>query len=135
MIYGGGAGGTGADNCAIFYNHDPLLSGFGVGICYDVDLYYLSSNQFFNGNWKHIVIIYDQPTSKMIFYLNGQLIDEKVHPLNTLNLLSNGFNLGIENGSYLSRPFFGKIDDVRIYNRSLSDTEIQQLYHEGGWQK
>jgi hypothetical protein len=25
------------------------------------------------------------------------------------------------------------IDDIRIYNRALSDTEIQLLYHEGGW--
>lgn len=29
--------------------------------------------------------------------------------------------------------FKGNIDDIRIYNRSLSITEIQQLFHEGGW--
>ena len=29
--------------------------------------------------------------------------------------------------------FKGVIDDLRIYNRSLSEDEIQSLYHEAGW--
>jgi len=29
--------------------------------------------------------------------------------------------------------FVGTIDDIRIYNRPLSNDEIQALYHEGGW--
>jgi hypothetical protein len=31
--------------------------------------------------------------------------------------------------------FVGKIDDIRIYSRALSDSEVQLLYHEGGWQE
>jgi hypothetical protein len=27
----------------------------------------------------------------------------------------------------------GVIDDIRVYNRALSDEEVQSLYHEGGW--
>jgi hypothetical protein len=27
----------------------------------------------------------------------------------------------------------GILDDVRLYNRALNATEIQSLYHEGGW--
>ncbi len=29
--------------------------------------------------------------------------------------------------------FIGSIDDIRIYNRALTDEEIMILYHEGGW--
>jgi hypothetical protein len=29
--------------------------------------------------------------------------------------------------------FPGLIDDIRIYNRALSEPEIQALYHENGW--
>lgn len=29
--------------------------------------------------------------------------------------------------------FHGSLDDIRIYNRALSEAEIQALYHEGGW--
>ena len=28
-----------------------------------------------------------------------------------------------------TNPFIGKIDDIAVYNRALSDTEIRQLYH------
>jgi hypothetical protein len=38
------------------------------------------------------------------------------------------------NSSYTSELFDGVIDDVRIYNRALSEVEIQELYHENGWQ-
>jgi len=31
------------------------------------------------------------------------------------------------------RYYQGFLDDIRIYNRALSDIEIQALYHEGGW--
>ncbi|MBU1066051.1 T9SS type A sorting domain-containing protein, partial [bacterium] len=29
--------------------------------------------------------------------------------------------------------FHGIIDDIRIYNRTLTDSQIDSLYHEGGW--
>lgn len=31
--------------------------------------------------------------------------------------------------------YHGAIDDIRIYNRALSEEEISNLYHEGGWEK
>jgi hypothetical protein len=39
------------------------------------------------------------------------------------------------NAYYQAREhlFRGSIDDVRIYKRALEETEIQALYHEGGW--
>jgi trimeric autotransporter adhesin len=134
LMYGGGVPTiTGKDAFGIYYNHDPLLTGFGIGISFDIDLYYLSSDQFFDGQWKHIVIVYNQQTSKMTFYINNQKIDEQVQMINTVSPYYH-FNIGIEQGSGgLTRPFYGKIDDVRVYDRVLSEIEIQQLYHEGGW--
>lgn len=35
--------------------------------------------------------------------------------------------------NYENQHFYGKLDDVRIYERALDETEIQQLFHEGGW--
>ena len=29
--------------------------------------------------------------------------------------------------------FSGSIDDIRIFNRALSASEVQTFYHEGGW--
>ncbi len=37
-------------------------------------------------------------------------------------------------GQFINSPYFsGQIDDIRIFNRALSNSEIQVLYHEGGW--
>ena len=37
------------------------------------------------------------------------------------------------NSAFDREPWNGKIDDIRIYNRALLYSEIQALYHEGGW--
>jgi hypothetical protein len=42
-------------------------------------------------------------------------------------------SLGYYDGSR-KYDLVGSIDDVRIYDRALSDSEIQALYHEGGWE-
>ena len=36
------------------------------------------------------------------------------------------------NGTSTSTRFYGQVDEVRIYNRALSDVEIQALYYESG---
>lgn len=43
-------------------------------------------------------------------------------------------NTNAAHGDLQNYWFNGSIDDVRIYNRTLSDIEIESLFHEGGWQ-
>lgn len=62
--------------------------------------------------------------SAINLYTNGQL-------KNTVSVTGNGViatsvNIGAE---VVSRQFRGEIDDVRIYNRALSATEVQNLYN------
>jgi hypothetical protein len=68
-------------------------------------------------------------TDQSIFtaYVNGVGTTEtgKARIGNTGEALKIG---GRDLGPPLTQPFSGKIDDVRIYNRALSATEIQQLY-------
>ena len=45
--------------------------------------------------------------------------------------LTNTLNIGGCPGCVASRFFNGKIDDVRVYNRVLSTTEVTQLYNLG----
>jgi hypothetical protein len=42
------------------------------------------------------------------------------------------YNMYIGYGAASARHFTGKIDDVRIYNRAISDSEVQQLYQGQG---
>lgn len=70
-----------------------------------------------------ISIIYDGTTLKQL--VNGNLIASKSI---TLNLgLTNNSDLVIGNMGCFTYYFNGLIDDFRVYNRALSDTEVQTL--------
>ncbi len=75
-----------------------------------------------DGAWHNFTVIYDSAgTAKL--YVDGGFISQVT---TTLNLAANPIGtIGNWNsGSYWA----GDIDDVRIYNRALSDVEIQQRY-------
>jgi concanavalin A-like lectin/glucanase superfamily protein len=57
-------------------------------------------------------------------YVDGVLRATAAHSASSKTL---NFNIGARGGSF---NFNSKLDDVRIYNRALSATEIQQLYTE-----
>ena len=79
--------------------------------------------------WTHLVCVYDGTVHKV--FINGVQVVSK----NITGLINTGnapLVIGASNSGYLNW-FNGSIDDVRIYKSSLSDSEIQTLYHEGGW--
>lgn len=84
--------------------------------------------------WYHIILRYEN--RNLSFYVNGILIDSIVcsQPIHVGNwdtsyCIGKGFS---EQGSEIY-SINADIDDVRFYHRALSPTEIQALYHEGGW--
>lgn len=81
-------------------------------------------------NWYHVCAVYDGSSARI--YINGQLSAEEIASGN-LSTSSANLYIGCNTPSGTDdRWFDGKIDDVRIYNRALSETEIQQLYWGGG---
>ncbi len=80
--------------------------------------------------WYHIVAIQDPINGFQKVYLNGIILSNIT--------ISNGKYPGVTaytflGSSYNGYFFNGILDDIRIYNYTLSDYEIQALYHEGGW--
>jgi len=72
----------------------------------------------------HLVFINDYINGKQDVYINGEL----VNTLNTKHDYVTGttFKIGHENDGY--NLFDGIVDEMRIYNRALSESEIRQLY-------
>jgi len=92
---------------------------------------YLCSNVTLNSNdWNFVVGEYDYSTNTEKVYVNGLL-----YGLMTLTNYPDNFQSQDTIGrcGYCAFPcsFNGTIDEVRIYNRALSDDEIQALYLEG----
>ncbi|GIV28724.1 MAG: hypothetical protein KatS3mg027_2538 [Bacteroidia bacterium] len=73
--------------------------------------------------WQHVAVTYDGKIAKI--FLNGELVDSKPY---------NGVASGNTSALYIGgtptypRDLDGQLDDVRIYNRGLSDDEIRRLY-------
>ncbi len=74
--------------------------------------------------WYHVIGTYDGSTIKL--YINGIQVATTSY---TDNLFSQYDNMRIGNYMEGGYPFNGLIDNVRIYNRALSDTEISTLYN------
>ena len=77
--------------------------------------------------WHHVAYVFTGPTTANL-YLDGVL--DKTGSF-TQNLASISANRFIGTNSNLADHFNGKIDDLRIYNRALSDLEVRQLYNNG----
>jgi hypothetical protein len=130
-------------------NHWNLLIGDGsdgyddnglITIVYNYGttyiLYYstLNRSELFDGNWHNITVtndsahhIYLDGVSKTItdHFGNdgGELFD--IYSLNS-------FRIGSQYCNSAEQNFFnGKMDDVHIYNRALTATEVANLYHTG----
>ncbi len=76
--------------------------------------------------WTHILLTYDGETLKG--YFNGEFVCQNTGPSGSLSM-TESTTIGSRDGD--SEPFPGLIDEVRIYNRSLSAEEIKASYHSG----
>jgi hypothetical protein len=81
------------------------------------------------GKWMHVVGVFDG-VSTITTYINGTYDTSCGSKSSNPGLGSGGPQIGELSGSGMSR-FYGILDDVRIYNRALSDKEIMQLYKLG----
>lgn len=83
----------------------------------------IATSQTFSLNtWHHVVGVYNNIT--MVTYVDGTA----GNPSNvngSISISSNALKIGV---SHLGAYFNGTIDEVRIYNRALSASEVQQLY-------
>ncbi len=79
---------------------------------------YVNQNKFY-----HLIALHNGDTERI--YINGVLQGSKTQILNTG---TSSLTIGAKNTLYF---LDGIIDDLRIYNRALSDSEIQELYKLG----
>jgi len=74
---------------------------------------------YYDGNWHHVAGVYN--TTHTLLYVDGEL---KNSNLFTTAIATNTFPLYISNAYNRYYFFNGTIDEVRIYNRSLTAEEI-----------
>ncbi len=81
---------------------------------------------FINTNWVHVVVKRES-NGDLYIYRDGSVMNvsgSDAGDVNNTDTLKIGAKVG---GTYPSY-FYGKIDDVRIYNRAITVSEVYQLY-------
>jgi len=81
-----------------------------------------------NNTWTFVTFTYDSNTRTLTTYLNGgqEIKSTVLSGLASYLMTTSGSSLGI--GNYSSYYWNGLLDEVRIYNRALSVSEVKQLY-------
>lgn len=122
IIYKGATSGP-SPGYVLYCNASGYRFSIGNGI-----LTYASSNKTGYNIWQHLFLVADRNLNNMKMYVNGSLYSE-----NTITLWQTGSstsnNISLQIGRYSSGYYKGRIDNVRIYNRALSEAEIQTLYY------
>ena len=83
--------------------------------------------------WSHLVGTYDG--ERLALFINGELADELAWE-GSISYGERPLQIG-RNGYYtdrLAHYFMGSLDDIRIYDRALSSSEVEALYSEGDWE-
>jgi hypothetical protein len=78
--------------------------------------------------WYFYTVTYDGTNMKI--YINGVLVKTEAIAINTVNY-NNLFTLGkdlFNSNPYAVNTFSGAIDDLKIYNRAITESEVSQLY-------
>jgi len=81
----------------------------------------------FDNNWHHIVYVDNQ--GNVSLYVDGTLDDTATYVRGTLTL--NKASIAAQSRTTVESFFNGTIDEVRIYNRALSEEEIKAEYEAG----
>lgn len=80
--------------------------------------------------WKHYAVTYDLKRRTAKLFYNGKLISTKKYHHPDIFKQANNYDLYIGVFGYVGLwfPFEGELDDIRIYNRALSDKEVKAIY-------
>lgn len=98
-----------------------------------------STNDLSNdGDWHHVVGVCDEAGGHVYVYLDGHLAASATIPVNS-GLLSSTMPLSIgaresgnNNPTNYDFQFYGFVDDVSIYNKALSATQVQADFYASG---
>jgi hypothetical protein len=88
-------------------------------------------NSSYTGAWYHLCVTYSKTTKILKLHINGILESLLSNCCYDFQYDTSLFTVGSSSTGYSTTEFFkGKIDDIRIFNRVLTEQEIKQLFKE-----
>ncbi|MEK7812208.1 MAG: LamG domain-containing protein, partial [Candidatus Desantisbacteria bacterium] len=92
---------------------------------------YIVSSGIPLNQWTHVVGVFDGSlgSNRLKIYINGSLNNQGNTTHTAITNTSSDLYIGNWGGA--GRPFAGKIDEVRVYNRTLTPAEVNSHYSSG----
>ncbi len=116
----------GGANFGLWYVSDQLYVLYNGGAYYTVAAGLISDN-----NWHHIIGTLDVASNTATIYVDGNnqtiALTGVQDPVISLGVSTQNITIGKNNKAGYPYYFAGSIDDVRIYNRVLTEDEIIEL--------
>ncbi len=124
-VLGYQVGTTAGERYPFVYTYgDDIYAGFGTGG--NTWKGVIASNVLDISQWNHIAVTFDG--SKMTLFVNGEQVGANSTFAGSRPIATYGrLNIGAVNNNFL-----GQIDEVRMYNRSLTQSEVGVLSGGGG---
>jgi hypothetical protein len=92
---------------------------------------FLNNTTASTGVWKFVTYVFDDDNNTLKLYIDGVLVNSITSWNNPLVYDNAPLQIGASlEGGNLDFYFAGKLDDIRLYNRVLSNAEITALYQE-----
>jgi hypothetical protein len=119
-----------AEQISIYFGNSPNKISFELREQSSPNILVHSFSDFNSNTWYHVVLVIDQPDEARLYVnnvLEGIADISSVQDLNIPEHISFGrpYHVG-------SPPYFdGLIDELGIWDRALSESEISQLYNNG----
>ncbi len=112
--------------CGLIYHDIVYLAVVSNRVGWYSDGWRAGTTTVTTGNWTHIATTYSSTTRELKFYVNGQLdkTDTNVGPPS-----ASANPIGIGANYVGADPYTGSLDELRAYNRVLSDDDIRNLYN------
>lgn len=128
-ILGGGSGNNGATIQLYSSNEVGGVEKLNANVWNYGNL--VADTAFNNGGWNHVVWTYDKSTKEGKLYMNG----ESVGTITYTGIISASSTfLGVSTYSGIANRNYawdGKIDEVGVWNKVLTSTEVEELYNLG----
>lgn len=117
------------EGCGIYLqmNANPKILAITTDSVTESERYMFSNQTVIENEWKHYVITYN--FDSLSFYVDGELQNTIFKGFNSYFSVTDSVVLGATIRSQL-RYFNGSIDDVRIYNRVINSSEVDELFNE-----
>jgi hypothetical protein len=109
-----------------FFQSHGTDGGFNVGIN-DGNNVLSTSKHGAGDGWRMVTMRFGTEPSVSI-YINGVLKEKNTGNLNDFSGAESVYISEMSGENPTKFPFEGRLDDIRVYSRALSDYEVQQLY-------